>query len=68
MNWFHGNAGNIADQVDNIKLLHDKTRIGIFIFDYRGYGRSPRQLFGNDNLSRRRSDDELCPLPTAKRE
>ena len=41
MIWFHGNAGNIADRVDNIKLLHDKTRIGIFIFDYRGYGRSP---------------------------
>ena len=39
--WFHGNAGNIADRVDNIKLLHDKTRVSIFIFDYRGYGRSP---------------------------
>lgn len=41
MVWFHGNAGNISDRVDNIKLLHDKTRISIFIFDYRGYGRSP---------------------------
>ncbi len=41
MIWFHGNAGNIGDRVDNIKLLHDKTRISIFIFDYRGYGRSP---------------------------
>jgi cephalosporin-C deacetylase-like acetyl esterase len=41
MIWFHGNAGNIADRVDNIKLLHDKTGIGIFIFDYRGYSRSP---------------------------
>jgi len=41
MIWFHGNAGNISDRVDNIRLLHDKTRIGIFIFDYRGYGRSP---------------------------
>ena len=39
--WFHGNAGNIADRVDNIKLLHAKTRVSIFIFDYRGYGRSP---------------------------
>ncbi len=41
MIWFHGNAGNIADRVDNIKLLHDKTGIGILIFDYRGYRRSP---------------------------
>jgi len=41
MIWFHGNAGNIADRLDNIKLLHDQTRISIFIFDYRGYGRSP---------------------------
>ncbi|MGZ8433822.1 MAG: alpha/beta hydrolase [Candidatus Binatia bacterium] len=41
MIWFHGNAGNIGDRVDNIQLLHDKTRISIFIFDYRGYGRSP---------------------------
>ena len=41
MIWFHGNAGNIGDRVANIKLLHDKTCINIFIFDYRGYGRSP---------------------------
>ena len=39
--WFHGNAGNISNRVDNIKLLHDKTHVSIFIFAYRGYGRSP---------------------------
>ena len=38
--WFHGNAGNISHRVENIKLLHDKVKINIFIFDYRGYGRS----------------------------
>ena len=38
--WFHGNAGNISHRVENIKLLHDKVGINIFIFDYRGYGRS----------------------------
>src|ERR671918_1940473 len=38
--WFHGNAGNISHRVENIKLLHDKLQINIFIFDYRGYGRS----------------------------
>jgi uncharacterized protein len=40
MVWFHGNAGNIGHRVENIKLLHDKVQINIFIFDYRGYGRS----------------------------
>lgn len=38
--WFHGNAGNIGHRVENIKLLHDKVGVNIFIFDYRGYGRS----------------------------
>jgi uncharacterized protein len=38
--WFHGNAGNISDRLLNIKLLHDRIKINIFIFDYRGYGRS----------------------------
>ena len=38
--WFHGNAGNISDRLLNIKLLHDNIKTDIFIFDYRGYGRS----------------------------
>jgi fermentation-respiration switch protein FrsA (DUF1100 family) len=38
--WFHGNAGNISHRLENIKLLHDKVRVNVFIFDYRGYGRS----------------------------
>jgi uncharacterized protein len=38
--WFHGNAGNISHRLENIRLLHDKVKINIFIFDYRGYGRS----------------------------
>ena len=38
--WFHGNAGNIGNRVENIKLLHDLVKVNIFIFDYRGYGRS----------------------------
>jgi fermentation-respiration switch protein FrsA (DUF1100 family) len=37
--FYHGNAGNISHRLDYIKLL---TRIGfnVFIFDYRGYGKS----------------------------
>ena len=42
--WFHGNAGNISHRVDNIKQLHrflGRARTpNIFIFDYRGYGKS----------------------------
>ncbi len=38
--WFHGNAGNISHRVENIKLLHQRVNVNVFIFDYRGYGRS----------------------------
>jgi len=46
--WFHGNAGNISHRVDNIKYLHRSLGPpllpNIFIFDYRGYGRSAGSL------------------------
>lgn len=35
----HGNAGNIMDRLDKIKLLHN-IGLNIFIFDYRGFGKS----------------------------
>lgn len=35
----HGNAGNIADRLENLVLLNE-LGISVFIFDYRGYGRS----------------------------
>ena len=38
--WLHGNAGNIANRVDNIAEVHDALGVNVFIFDYRGYGRS----------------------------
>ena len=38
--WFHGNAGNISHRLDNLKLLHDELKASVFLFDYRGYGRS----------------------------
>jgi fermentation-respiration switch protein FrsA (DUF1100 family) len=37
--WFHGNAGNIGDRVDNAKLLYERG-LSLFMIDYRGYGRS----------------------------
>ena len=38
--WLHGNAGNISHRVDNIAMLVRHTGLGVFIIDYRGYGRS----------------------------
>ncbi|MCP4669274.1 MAG: alpha/beta hydrolase, partial [Deltaproteobacteria bacterium] len=35
----HGNAGNISHRLENITLLLDQG-LQVFIFDYRGYGRS----------------------------
>jgi fermentation-respiration switch protein FrsA (DUF1100 family) len=39
----HGNAGNISHRLDNLRLLHN-TGISVFIFDYRGYGRSQSRI------------------------
>lgn len=35
----HGNAGNISHRLEKLKFFHG-LRINIFIFDYRGYGKS----------------------------
>ena len=34
-----GNAGNISHRLDTLQLLHD-LGVAVFIFNYRGYGRS----------------------------
>lgn len=36
----HGNGGNIGDRVRIAKLLVDQLGVGVFMYDYRGYGRS----------------------------
>ncbi len=38
--WFHGNGGNIGHRVGNIGELVERLAVNVFIFDYRGYGRS----------------------------
>jgi len=35
----HGNAGNISHRIENVKLLVKKG-ISVFLFSYRGYGKS----------------------------
>lgn len=37
--WCHGNAGNIINRLDNLRFLV-RTGLSVFLFDYRGYGRS----------------------------
>jgi len=37
--FFHGNAGNISHRIENIWFFH-LLGFGVFIFDYRGYGKS----------------------------
>lgn len=35
----HGNAGNIGHRIESIEIFH-RLNLNVFIFDYRGYGRS----------------------------
>lgn len=42
--WFHGNMGNIGHCLNNLKYLHRSLRANLFIFDYRGYGRSEGRI------------------------
>jgi fermentation-respiration switch protein FrsA (DUF1100 family) len=37
--WCHGNAGNISNRLENLLYLH-RLGLSVFLFDYRGYGRS----------------------------
>ena len=39
MIWFHGNAGNLTDRAEMCAELA-RRGISVFIFDYRGFGRS----------------------------
>jgi hypothetical protein len=36
----HGNAGNISHRLENLYLFRRELGVSVFIFDYRGYGRS----------------------------
>jgi fermentation-respiration switch protein FrsA (DUF1100 family) len=38
--WLHGNAGNIGHRLGNLAQLHNRLGVSVFLFDYRGYGRS----------------------------
>jgi fermentation-respiration switch protein FrsA (DUF1100 family) len=36
----HGNAGNISHRLDRVLLFQTKLKASVFLFDYRGYGKS----------------------------
>ena len=36
----HGNGGNIGDRVTIARLFVEQLGVGVFMYDYRGYGRS----------------------------
>jgi len=36
----HGNAGNLTDWTDVVRILHDRVGATVMIFDYRGFGKS----------------------------
>ena len=36
----HGNAGNISHRLDRTLLLQARLKVSVFLFDYRGYGKS----------------------------
>eukprot|EP01095_Lingulamoeba_sp_RSL-Kostka_P006228 TRINITY_DN194_c0_g1_i1.p1 TRINITY_DN194_c0_g1~~TRINITY_DN194_c0_g1_i1.p1 ORF type:complete len:321 (+),score=67.51 TRINITY_DN194_c0_g1_i1:95-964(+) len=38
--FFHGNAGNISDRLNNIVLLFSKLQVNVAIMEYRGFGDS----------------------------
>jgi fermentation-respiration switch protein FrsA (DUF1100 family) len=39
MLWCHGNAGNMIHRLENLAALY-QSGLSVFLFDYRGYGRS----------------------------
>ncbi len=42
--WFHGNAGNMGDRVEQIRTYHDRWQVNQMVMDYRGYGRSKGKI------------------------
>jgi fermentation-respiration switch protein FrsA (DUF1100 family) len=36
----HGNAGNVTDRADWVRLLQQDLGVSVLVFDYRGYGKS----------------------------
>lgn len=42
--WFHGNAGNLSNRVDQLRHFHQAVKLNVMMIDYREYGRSEGQV------------------------
>lgn len=42
--WFHGNAGNLSNRVDQLRHFHREVKLNVMMIDYREYGRSEGQV------------------------
>jgi len=63
----HGNGENIATRARLLRELLNKVRVSIFIFDYRGYGRSEGQATIEGALAdARAARSKLCELASIK--
>ena len=59
----HGNGENVAELRPLLELLHDRTDVSIFAWDYRGYGKSA----GKPHESNLLADARAAQLVLAKR-
>ena len=59
----HGNGENVAELRPLLELLHDRTDVSIFAWDYRGYGKS----LGRPHESNLLADARTAQLVLAKR-
>ena len=48
--FFNGNAGNISHRLEKAMILH-RLGFNLFLFDYRGYGRSSGRPSEQGNIS-----------------
>ncbi len=63
----HGNAGHVASRAPWLRYLQAKAKVSIFIFDYRGYGRSEgTPTFEGALQDARAARAKLCELATTK--
>ena len=66
--WFHGNGGNLSHRTESVVWLTRRLNVNVFIFDYRGYGRSTGQpteagvyLDSRSALNYLRARDDVVP-------
>jgi len=63
----HGNGENIATRARLLRELLDKVKVSVFIFDYRGYGRSEGKATIDGALAdARAARSKLCELASIK--